>query len=72
MRLALLGFDDQPLDLAGQLVGVAHRTARAVAKRLQTLLPVAVPDLVAGLARYPELAAHIAHAFAIEKASHKA
>jgi hypothetical protein len=63
MRLAAPGLDDQALDLAGQLVGVAHRPPRAVAELFQALVLVAFEDLVAGLARDPELTAHLAHAF---------
>ena len=42
--------DDQALDLAGQLVSVAHGAARAVAESLEAMLLVAVKDLVAGFA----------------------
>lgn len=49
----LLGCHDRPLDLIGQLVGVAHRPPRAVGERLQAIILVAVEDLVTGLARNP-------------------
>src|SRR5436190_14408687 len=71
MRLAAPVFEDQPLDLVGQLVGIAHRPARAIAQRLQPLVLVAIEYLVAGLARDAELPAHLAHAFSVEKASHE-
>jgi hypothetical protein len=35
MRLAALELDDQPFRLAGQLVGVAHRPARAIGERIE-------------------------------------
>ena len=42
---------------ARQLVGVAHRPARAVAQRFEPMLLVAIEDLVAGLAGNAELPA---------------
>ena len=57
VRLLALEPDDQALDLRRQLVGVAHRPPRAVAQCLQAVFLVAVEDLVAGLARDPELPA---------------
>ena len=59
VRLVALEADDQALDLRRQLVGVAHRPARAVAQGLEAVLLVAVEDLVAGLARDAELAADL-------------
>ena len=67
MQFVALEADDQLLHLTRQLVGIAHRPARAVGKRIEPLVLVAVEDLVAGLAGNAELAAHLAHAFALEK-----
>jgi hypothetical protein len=72
MRLVALEIDDQPLHLVWQLVGIAHRPARAIGQRIEPLLPIAVEDLVTGLARDAELPAHLAHAFALEKPGDKA
>src|SRR5688572_28026563 len=54
MRLVLLGDHDQPLDLVGQLVGVAHRPSRAIAQRNWPFLAIPVQQFVAGLAGNPE------------------
>ena len=62
MGLLALEGDDQALDLGRQLVGVAHRPARAVAQGLEAMLLVAIEDLVAGLARDAELATDLAMA----------
>jgi len=72
MRLVALEIDDQPLQLIRQLVGIAHRPARAISERVEPLILVAVEDLVAGLAGNAELAAHLAHAFALEKTGDEA
>jgi hypothetical protein len=50
---------------------IAHRTPRAVRQRFQSIILVAVEDLVAGLARNTELTAHIAHTFSVHKTDHK-
>lgn len=57
--------DDQAFDLGRQLVGVAHRPARAVAERLESVLLVAREDLVARLAGDAELAAQLRHRSAL-------
>ena len=57
MRLVALEIDDQPLHLIGQLVGIAHRPARAIAQRVEPFVLVAVEDLVTGLAGDAELLA---------------
>jgi hypothetical protein len=67
VRLAALALHDQALDLAGELVGVAHRPPRAITERLQPMLAIAREDLVAGLARDAELATDRGHRFAFEK-----
>ena len=72
MRLGALEVDDQPLHLVRQLVGIPYRPARAIAQRIEPMVPIAIEDLVAGLARNAELAAHLAQAFAIEKTGDKA
>jgi hypothetical protein len=38
MRLLALECDDQALDLLRQLIGIAHRTARPIAKGLGTMI----------------------------------
>lgn len=50
VRLLALEGEDQALDLGRQLLGIAHRSARAVAQRLEAVLLVAIEDLIAGLA----------------------
>ena len=57
--------------LLRQLIGVAHRPPRAVRQGLQSVFLVPVKDLVAGLARDPELPAHVRHGLTIEQAGHK-
>lgn len=71
MRLVPLRRNDHRLDLIRQLIGIAHRTARPVRQRFQSLLPVAIEDLVAGLARYAEVPAHLAHPFALQQSGDK-
>jgi hypothetical protein len=56
MRLVTLGCDDQALNLARRLVGVANRPARTVGQGLETVFLIALEDLVAGLARNAERA----------------
>jgi hypothetical protein len=72
MRLVALEIDDQPFQLGGQLVGIAHRPARAIGEGIEPLILVAAGDLVTGLAGNAEIAAHLAHAFAVEKTGDKA
>ena len=72
MRLVALEIDDQPLHLVRQLVGIAHRPARAIGKSIEPFLLVAIEDLVAGLAGNAEITAHLAHAFTVEKTGDKA
>src|SRR5690606_10736837 len=71
VRFVPLRLHDQPLDLRRQLVGIADWAPRAVAKRVHSLLPVPVPDLVAGLAGDAEFPAHPAHAVALQKTADK-
>src|SRR3546814_4091315 len=68
---ALLGLDNQPLDLFGELVGIAHRAPRPIRKRDRPYLLISVEDFVAGLSGYPERPAHLRHALAVQKPSHK-
>jgi hypothetical protein len=42
VRLVLLEAHDRPLDLVGQLVGVAHRPPRPIRQRIEPLLPLAI------------------------------
>src|SRR5690242_2897817 len=71
MRLVAFELDDQPLNLLRQLIGIAHRPARAITERIEPLVLVAIEDLVAGLARDAESPAHLAHAFALEQTGDK-
>src|ERR1700726_592857 len=64
--------DNQALDLFRQLVGITHRPPRAIAQGLKPVLPVAVENLVAGLAGYPEFPANIRHRLPVQQASDKA
>ena len=72
MRLVALEIDDQPLDLVRQLIGIAHRPARAIGQRIEPLVLVAIENFVAGLSGYPERPANLAHALALEKTCDKA
>src|SRR5690349_10377156 len=70
----LLGFeaDNQALDLLRELIGIAHWPPGAVAQRLKPVFPVAIENLVAGLAGYTELPADLAHGLPIQKPGDKA
>ena len=72
MRLLALQPYDQALNLLRQLIGIAHRPARAIAQGLEPVLLVAIENLVAGLARYPELPTDIRHRLPVEQAGDKA
>src|SRR3546814_2733430 len=48
---ALLGLDNQPLDLFGELVGIAHRAPRPIRKRDRPYLLISVEDFVAEIGR---------------------
>ena len=72
VRLLGLEADNQALDLLRQLVGIAHRPPRAIAQRLKPVLLVAIENLVAGLAGYPELPAHVRHGFPVQQTGDKA
>jgi hypothetical protein len=52
------------LDLKGKLVGVAIGTPASVGEPVNPALLVAIEDLVAGLAGYPELPAKFRHGLA--------
>src|SRR5688500_8509496 len=71
VRLVPLQPHDRPLDLVGQLVGVADRAPRAIGERLEPVLLVAVENFVAGLSGYPERPAHLAHSFPVQKTGHE-
>jgi hypothetical protein len=71
MRLVALEADDQAFDLGRQLVGIAYRSARAIAERLEAVLFVAVEDLVAGLARDAELPADLGHRVTVQQSGDK-
>jgi len=70
--LLTLGLDDQAFDLRRELIGIAPGPARSVAEGLQPVLPVAIEDLVAGLAGDAELAGEVGHGFALQQAGHEA
>src|ERR1700722_12299576 len=72
VRLLGLEADDKGLDLLRELVGIAHRPPGAITERLQAMFPVAIENLVAGLARYAELPANLGHGFPIQKPGDKA
>src|SRR5256885_1753987 len=65
MRLVALERDDEALDLLRQLVCVAHGPARTVGQCRHSVLLVAIENLVAGLAGYAEIAAHLGHWFSV-------
>lgn len=67
MRLLFLGGDDQALDLARELVGVANGATRAVGDSDRAILLVTLEQLVAGLALDAELAADVGHRLALEQ-----
>src|SRR5437016_2910650 len=71
MRLLALEGDDQALNPGWRLVGVAHRTTRAIRQRFDPAMLVALEDLVAGLAGDAELPADLGHRFAVEQLRHK-
>src|SRR3546814_20398288 len=57
--LALLGLDNQPPDLFGELVGIAHRAPRPIRKRDRLSLIISVEDFVAGISASPESPAEL-------------
>ena len=63
--------EDQTFDLLGQLIGIAHGTARAIAQGLQSMLPVTVKNLVAGLPGYPEIPTNVRHRLTVQHAGHE-
>ena len=71
MGLLALESDDETLDLGRQLIGIAYRSARAVAQRLAPMLLIPREDLVAGLAGDAKLPAHLRHRFAVEQLDDK-
>jgi hypothetical protein len=71
VRLAAFEINNQALDLPRQLVGIAHRSARAVGRRLQSMFLIPIEDLIAGLARDAELPAQMAHLLALQQAGHE-
>src|SRR6185312_2242349 len=72
VRLLGLQADNQALDLFRQLIGIAHRSPGTIAQGSQSLLPVAIENLVAGLTRYPELPADVRHGLPVQQAGDKA
>src|SRR5436305_944414 len=72
VRLLGLEPDNQALDLLRELVGIAHRPSRAIAQGLKPVLPVAIENLVAGLAGYAEFPADVRHGLPVQQAGDKA
>jgi hypothetical protein len=72
VRLLSLQPDNQALDLLRQLIGIAHRPARPIAQGCSSVLLVTIENLVAGLAGYAEIPAHVRHGLAVQQAGHKA
>src|SRR6516225_7083580 len=71
MWLLALEPDNQSLDLLRQLIGVAHRPARAVAQGGQPVLLVTVENLVAGLPGYAEIPTDVSHRLTIHQPGHE-
>jgi hypothetical protein len=69
--IVLLDRDDQAFDLERKLVGVAVGPPRPIGEPLQAHLPVAIEDLVTGLAGDTELPAEGCHLLAVQAASHE-
>src|ERR1700759_285563 len=72
VRLLALQPDNQRLDLLRELIAITHRPAGPIAERLKPVLPVAVENLVTGLAGYAELPADLGHGLSIQKPGDKA
>src|SRR5262245_1657446 len=72
VRLLGLEADNQALDLLQELMGIADRPPGLIAQGGHPLLPVAIENLVAGLAGYAELPADIRHGLAVQQTGHKA
>jgi hypothetical protein len=66
-----LHVQDVVLHLKGELVGIAIGTSASVGEPVNAAFLIAIEDLVAGLARDPELSAQIRHGFARESASYE-
>jgi hypothetical protein len=72
VRLLGLEPDDQAFDLLRELVGIAHRPAGPIAQCRQPVLLVAIKNLVAGLAGYPEFPAYVRHGLPVQETGDKA
>ena len=70
-RELLLDRDDELLDLHRQLVCLPVGTSGAIGQAVEPGVPVAVEDLVAGLARDAELTAQRSHLLAVEETGHE-
>ena len=70
-RILLLEADDLRLNDPRQLIGVPQRAATAIGQALEPAVLIAIEDLVAGLARDPELATEHRHLLAVEQAGDK-
>jgi len=66
-----LHIQDVVLHLKGQLIGIAIGASASVGEPVNAAFLIAIEDLVAGLARDPELSAQIPHGLARESASYE-
>src|ERR1700683_548743 len=66
-----LGRYDGRFDLLGQLVGISNGAPGTIREPLQPAFLITVDDLVAGLARDPELPAQAGHALAVLQPNHE-
>ncbi len=71
VRFLAFGRYDSRFDLCGQLVGVSSGPPGTIREPLQPAFLIALEDLVAGLARDPELPAQPGHALAIFEPNHE-
>src|SRR5213592_1684980 len=69
--LLLLELDDGLLDLEGELTGMPVGPSGAIRQALHPAVLVAAEDLVAGLARDPELPAQHRHLLPVQPTGHK-
>src|SRR3954447_22248527 len=66
-----LNVEDIVFHLKGKLMGIAAGTSAPIGQPLNPAFLVAIEDLVASLAKNPDLAAEFGHGLAVESASHK-
>src|SRR5215469_2769772 len=66
-----LHVQDVVLDLKGKLVGIAIGTSAAIGQAVNAAFLITIKDLIAGLARDPELTAQLGHWLASQPPRHK-